>query len=65
VQYRVLWMRREQTIDRDRFESLATAKAHAEGQFMVKQKRIGVDKVEIRDETDRLVFDRSKTLHKA
>jgi hypothetical protein len=63
--YTLLWMRNERVVGMTSFKRLASAKAHAEQNFEDRQNQQGVDRAEVRNDADELVFQIPMTLHRA
>lgn len=65
MQYRVIWFSRGREVGSTPFNSKSLAEAHAMEHFPAKQKNSGVDRVEVRTEDGRLVFQHPRTVRPA
>ena len=60
--YTVIWMSKERRVGETPFSSRNLALKHAKDHFPAQQNSWGVDRVEVRDEADTLIFHHPRML---
>lgn len=65
MQYRVIWMRSDKDIHGTPFDKLDRAVSHARENFAFEHRNSGVDRVEVRDRDDVLLFHHPRTVRDA